>query len=182
MNKTRQRLVNLYNELGIKTDSGISRAELEAYLTAIILVRDYIDECFGRIFIPFAANQDLQEYKDLIGDYVVFDGRKPYEIIGYRLKNQWGSFKLDEFQDVMEAVSANLVYAVTPNKIYFFNLDVDDLRKFGDFIKGYVPAGFKIIASPDNSDFNSWDRFVKSWYEFEALELPFNVLDSLGVD
>lgn len=182
MNNTRQRLINLYNELGIKTDSGISRAELEAYVGAMTLVRDYIDECFGRIFIPIDTNQDLREYKDLIGDYVVFDGLKPYEIIGYRLKNQWGSFKLAEFQTVMKAVNNLLTFAVTTKRIYFFNLKNNDFRKFGDFIKGYVPAGFTVIASQEQSDFDSWDEFVNSWYEFEALELEFNVLDSLGVD
>lgn len=185
MSRTVERLKKLFLELGLNADDGIISAEIEAYASAIELVRQNLDDCIKRIFIPNGVDFDALEYIELMGKCIKNFGFNYRKIIGNRVAGPWCNFTKTEFESVLKNINYFTSCDIKDGTITLGNFDRDNLPRIGDFFSGYIPPTLepkiKPIFENNKSPFYKWDSWKKPWYKLDDLKLQFSIIDNLEV-
>lgn len=177
----RNRLYSLFSHLGLNCRSGYALAELESYAEGIGLVNDYIDKMLSDIVFIQGISRDYDNYTELIGEYLHYYGWAPERMVSQRLGNPWGSFTRDEIEDALRGVSRNFAFSFKDKEFFVGFFENENLKRFGDFVRGYVPVGCRVYAGLPTGTCDDWEGLVKSWYEFDNFDARFDFLDTMEV-
>lgn len=177
----RNRLYSLFSRLGLNCKSGYALAELESYAEGIGLVNDYVDKMLSDIVFMQGFSRDYSNYSELIGTYLHNYGWAPERMVSQRFGNPWGSFTQDEIEDALRGVSKRFAFSFSDKSFYADFFENENLKRFGDFVRGYVPVGCRVHAGLPKATCEDWDGFVKSWYEFDNFDARFDFLDTMEV-
>ena len=183
MSSTQERLCTLYNEIGIRTDKGISKAEIIAYSDAIDMVHEELSQIIVHLFPIKSLYKDYEKYIELIGEIIrKINNNVRNEIIANRFSGEWGNLSMENVNRVFEYVANQKGnYSLSDGLITFTRVAFEDLPKLGQFIKGYVPACTEVTFSGRGLKFSAWDNRKMRWFDYDKLCLPFDVLDKMEV-
>lgn len=178
-----ERMKALLSDLGLSfQESGITNAEIYAYSEGLELVRSSIIDTFNRIFINFDNNDNVLMYTQMLN--ITADGYSAEElksIIFKRLGQAYGDYTQSGFDEAFDAVGSGS-YEISGGVITFSNVNAADLKRLGGFIKGYVFICTKAVCDGSGLDFDTWDSWGQSFYDYDNLGLTFDIIDTLRSD
>jgi hypothetical protein len=182
-NEIYNRLVKLLQGIGISfSEKGISNGEIYAYANAIQNVKAKIKATIDEIFMLGTSVDDLSKYISLLK---IEKGDKSYHqlkaIIQQRLGQAFGDFDEEIFNNAFSQVGSGK-YTITANGITFSGVNGDDLERLGLFVSQYVPAFIRCKFSQSGLTFDNWEALDKSFFAFDNMDLPFEIIDTLGSD
>ena len=171
------------------SEGGFTEAEVYAYSKGVEIVSAKLDAAAKAIFITRTDEPDLKRYAELLAlETVRYTPQKLKEEIIFRMAHSYADYT---FTDCLRAEGAlrsgeyeRDSYDTGYGVYYFFdelvfsNFEPRDLKEVGKFIKAYVHFATETVYSGEGMTFDEWEAFDNTFAEYDALCLPFSMIDS----
>lgn len=173
----------LLEDAGIRlTENGFSAAETAAYAKGLALVREQLETAEAAVLFDENGENTLSEYARMLS----LDGRR-YDraaltaMIRERMRECFSPLSGEAFDEGFLRVGSGSVSA-DGNTLVFDGVQATDLAALGSFIAGYVPIVTGVRCNGSGMTFDAWDGTGLCFLEYDAMKLPFDILDTLRSD
>ena len=179
MSREYERMKSLLRRAGLSVnDNGISDAEVYAYARGLETVCEKLSEAEEII----STDAGLSRYASYLGiDAAKYGGNELKELIIRR-----ASYKLAELTggdfDAEFALTGAASLEIGENGITVKGINPARMYELSVFLNGFVPAGVKLSSDGGGMDFDAWDATGYTFNQYDALALPFDILDTLRSD
>lgn len=180
MNDTHERLCRLFGELGINTDSGFGRAEIDAYTAGTDLIKSAINKDVKKLLFN-DEDADLSKYLELI-DIKPRDNdsrEKLIEIIKRHFSLPWGYFDSDVF--FAYSFRTYCDYLVKYGDMHILQGNTSVARQLGEWLRNVAPFNLAFVFDGNGMTFNEWKSVAFSWNKLDSFGLPFSLIDTWEV-
>lgn len=183
MNNEFERMKLLLSDIGLAFEEcGVTNAEIYAYSAGLEYVRQNILDTFNKIFINLDNNDNVFMYTELLDiDTQGCTAAELKSMIFKRLGQKYGDYTRSGFDEAFAAVGSG-TYEISNGMITFSNVNAEDMKRLGRFIKGYVSLCTKAVCGGSGIDFDAWDRWGQSFNEYDNMGLTFDIIDTLRSD
>lgn len=183
MNSAFDRMKSLLSDSGLAfEENGITNAEIYSYAAGLEFVRQSLLDILCRIFISLDNNDNVSMYTDLLDiDSAGYTTEELKKMIYKRLAQKYGDYTRVGFNEAFAAVGSG-EYEISGGVITFSNVDLQDMKRLAEFIKGYVFVYTKAVCDGSGLDFDQWDSWGRSFHEYDSIGLTFDIIDTLRSD
>lgn len=183
MSRAFERMKGLLEDTGLSFEQGgISFAELSAYAKGIELVNEELDRAENEIFIGQTEREFMRRYADLLkidGDRLT-DDELLSEILR-RLALPFAEQGWDVFSQAFAQIGSGSYYFNIPD-VTFSDIDFGSFKELGKVIDAYIPFYYNAYYTGSGIPFDLWDNIAYTFNRYDALYLPFSIIDSLRSD
>lgn len=176
------RLTGLMQNLGFTcADGSYTKAEMCAYAAGLSLVKNELNEGFNQIFTDTMGSQGILMYCDLLGIDSSSEEEELKEKIVTRLSENYRLVSEKEYDEVKKNVQGYLEMYMNMMGWTFYIKPVtyETLAAFSQFRKNYYLVHRQLLGGGLGMTFDELDGLNLRWFEFEELDFPFEVWNTI---
>lgn len=181
-NESFSRLLGLMEKLGLSVESGtFNRAECAAYARAVCIACDEMESTMKNLFIDSAETQGLALFLSLIGRSPAETEEKSKELVIESVSEEFGTRRLSDFENALANLGNGFGYEGNGCGLMIKRGEASGTEfaeKFSDFITDYAPGFSRVEIDGTSTDLGTREAANLRWFELDALNLPFSVLDN----
>lgn len=181
-NVSYSRMKSLLENSGLNfSENGITNAEITAYSKGIDMVYKKLIETYYSIFFNLDESNHVDKYIDLLN--LSTENLTLSEIkqqIKDRLGERFGQYTIDDFNRELKKVGPGTYYWNEDWGLVFLDFLIGDLERLGRFVMRYTLLHANLGYRGNGLTFEQWDKYAQTFYKYDSINLPFDILDSLG--
>lgn len=181
MNDTHERLCRLFGELGVNTEAGFGRAEIDAYTAGIDVIKSAVSHDVKRLLIN-DEDADLSKYLELINIKPnINEGKaKQIEMIKKHFSLPWGFFDVSLFNYYFDRI-LGCDWLIKNGDMHILNGKTGGARQIAEFLRNVAPFNLTLVFSGDGMTFNEWRNLNFNWSKLDSFGMPFSLIDEWEV-
>lgn len=170
--------------LSVVTDIGKlnKSAMVQAAAAGLKMINDYYDELMNEMFVDTMSLYGLDSYKELFDIDLNLSDDKAKSIISNNMKQGVRLFKYNEFGNFLQSlnreseyISKNYITRITG--ISFSQIEL--LPILAKKLEELAPPVGVIFLGKNGVNYDSWDSKDFTFSEYEALNSPFSIIDTI---
>lgn len=184
MNDIEKRIIKLADLIGIGTeDNGRELAELKGYAEGIKLILSDLEKTALQLSPETAEDMALSLFCDMMSiDYTLSDSEKR-ELIKKGFLMDGIHYTNGEFEEKLTAAHFNAqLSAGTLTLSNSAEQTAEDYKRLAKIIKNYASPNLFITFDGDGMTFENWDAFDFMFDEYDKLNFPFSMLDTIKTE
>ena len=184
MNDVEKRIIKLADLISIATeDNSRELAELKGYAEGIKLILSDLEKTALQLSPETAEDMALGLFCDMMGiDYTLSDSEKR-ELIKKGFLMDGIHYANGEFEEKLAAAHFNAqLSAGTLTLSNAAEPTAEDFKKLAEIMKNYASPNLFITFEGDGITFEKWDTFDFMFDEYDKLNYPFSMLDTIKTE
>lgn len=183
-NSIYDRMRALLENSGLKfCDNGITNAEIEAYSKGLDMVQKQFAGIYRQIFINLEESDNADKYIELLN--LSTENLSMEEIkseIKRRLGETFGHYTIEDFNHDFYKVGSGTYTWTSKFGLEFIDISINDLERLGRFVMPYTVLHANLGYWGDGFTFDQWDKYAQTFYKYDKLNLPFDIIDNFRSD
>lgn len=181
-NEIFNRLLGLMEKLGLSVKNGtFNRAECAAYARAVCIASDEMENTIKNLFIDSAETQGLALFLSLIGRSPAETEEKSKQLVIESCSEDFGTRNLGDFENALADLGNGFGYEGHGCNLMIKRGEVsgtDFAEKLSEFLSDYAPGFCRIKIDGTSTDLGTKDEANLRWFEIDALNFPFSIIDN----